>query len=83
MAFKKQNLTVILATTVFTISLSACGDRGFKQPSSNEEWRALCQSEDYRERLMSIKSSAQRELVAGTCMRAPWQEFEPSEAQTW
>lgn len=67
----------------FAISLPAAGQDGFKEPRSDAEWKAFCEAPDYKQKLLAIEDKVQRERVAGTCLRAPWQKFVPSKPKAW
>jgi len=64
-------------------SLQATGKDGFKEPRADAEWKAFCEAPDYKQKLLAIEDKAQRERVAGICLRAPWQKFVPSKPKTW
>ncbi len=65
------------------VSLPATGKDGFKEPSSDAEWKVFCEAPDYQKKLLVIEDKEQRERVAGTCLRAPWQKFVPSKPKAW
>lgn len=65
------------------ISLPATGKEGFREPRSDAEWKAFCEAPDYKQKLLAIEDKEQRERVAGTCLRAPWQKFVPSKPKAW
>lgn len=65
------------------ISLPVTSKDGFKEPRSDAEWKAFCEAPDYKQKLLTIEDIDQRERVAGTCLRAPWQKFVPSKPKAW
>ncbi len=70
-------------TVGLAISLPAAGRDSFKEPRSDAEWKSFCEAPDFKQKLLAIEDKAQRELVAGTCLRAPWQKFVPSKPKAW
>jgi entry exclusion lipoprotein TrbK len=73
-----KNVAIVLAV----MALTACGD-SYKEPKTNEEWKAFCQAPDSVARIKAIKDEAKRQAAAGTCLRAPWQKFVPSKPKSW
>lgn len=67
----------------FACSLPDAGAGSFKEPRSDAEWKAFCEAPDYQQKLVTIQDKAQRERVAGDCLRAPWLKFIPSKAKAW
>lgn len=67
----------------FAYSLPDVGAGGFKEARSDAEWKAFCEAPDYQQKLVAIQDKAQRERVAGVCLRAPWLKFVPSKPKAW
>lgn len=80
----QQTLKIAGALLIgFACSLPAAGEASFKEPRSDAEWRAFCEAPDYQQKLVAIQDKAQRERVAGVCLRAPWLKFAPSKPKAW
>ena len=73
-----KNVAIVLAVT----ALTACGD-SYKEPKTNEEWKAFCQAPDSVARIKAIKDEAKRLKAGDTCFLAPWQKFVPSKPKSW
>lgn len=73
----------VAMAVAIVVSLPATGKDGFKEPSSDAEWKVFCEAPDYQKKLLVIEDKEQRERVAGTCLRAPWQKFVPSKPKAW
>lgn len=74
----------IRATTalIFVVAgLAACDS--YKEPTTNEEWKAFCEAPDSAERIKAIKDEGQRQKAASACFNAPWQKFAPSKPRSW
>lgn len=74
---------VVTMVVGIAIILPAAGKDGVKEPRSDAEWKAFCEAPDYKQKLLAIEDKEQRERVAGTCLRAPWQKFVPSKPKAW
>lgn len=77
---KKTYLKAIPAI-VIALCLAACNS--YKEPATDEEWKAFCEAPDSDARIKAITDEAKRQKAAGLCFRAPWQKFEPSKPRTW
>lgn len=72
-----------IAVICIATSLPAAGQDDFKALRSDAEWKAFCEAPDYKQKLLAIEDKEQRERVASTCLRAPWQKFVPSKPKAW
>jgi len=70
-----------MAIFLGVMSLTACDS--YKEPRTDEEWKAFCQAPDSTARLKAIKDEAKRQRAADTCFRSPWQKFVPSKPKAW
>lgn len=66
-----------------TIILPAAAKESLKEARSDAEWKVFCEAPDYKQKLLAIEDKEQRERVAGTCLRAPWQKFVQSKPKAW
>ena len=78
----KSMITAWFLVSIFSASAFSASSE-FIEPVTDVEWKAFCESPKYVERLKVIKDKKQRQKVAATCLRAPWQKFKASHSREW
>lgn len=74
-----------VVSSLITLLATATGhaDGAFKKPTNDAEWKAFCQAPDHLKRVKAIQDKALQQMVASTCLRAPWQKFKPSSPKSY
>ena len=70
-----------ISVIAIAAGLAACDS--YKEPATNEEWKAFCEAPDSVTRIKAIANEGQRQKAGSICLNAPWQKAVQSKPRTW